>query len=87
MESVLFSRLTGFRPENWHANNALELRHVAGLLDGRWELTHRRGILLLPVHRIPHALRPLLRPLDDLASATPLNRWASYWIFRLVRKP
>jgi SAM-dependent methyltransferase len=79
-------RLTKFHPESWHANNAMELHQITDLLGDRWRLTHRRGILLLPVHRIPRALRRLLRPLDDLASATPLNRWASYWIFRLVKK-
>lgn len=80
-------RLTGFRPQGWHARNDLDRRGVATLLDGRWTVTHWRGVLFLPIHRLPHGLRPLLRPLDDLASATPLKRWASYWMLRLLKQP
>jgi SAM-dependent methyltransferase len=79
--------LTGFRPENWHANNAMSFADLKTMLAEKWRITAWRGILFLPVHRLPRGLRLMLRPLDDLISATPLKRWASYWIFRVERKP
>jgi len=79
--------LTGFRPAGWHAGNALTYSQVRDLLGERWRIRAFRGILFFPIHRVPVALRPGLRPWDDWCSATPLKHWASYLIYCAERLP
>jgi SAM-dependent methyltransferase len=78
-------RLTRFRPAGWHAGTALTPREVEALAGPRWRFLARHGILFFPVHRLPEILRPLVRPLDDLAGATLLKSHCSYQLYCLQR--
>jgi SAM-dependent methyltransferase len=83
--SALRRRLTGFRPAGWHAGTALSLREIAGMAGPRWRIKATRGVLFFPIHRLPPKVRPLLRPLDNLAGATPLKPLCSYLFCCLQR--
>lgn len=84
--SALRRRLTGFRPAGWHGGTALSLREIARLAGPRWRIKATRGVLFFPIHRLPPSVRPLFRPLDDLAGATPLKPWCSY-LFCCLQRP
>ncbi len=79
--------LTGFQPAGWHAGNALTHSQVRGMLGEHWRIRASRGILFFPIHRVPVALRPGLRPWDNVFGATPLKHWASYLIYCAQRLP
>lgn len=80
-------RLTGFRPNGWHAGTALSYREVVTMTEANWLLRATRGVLLLPIHRLPAFARQAFRPFDDLAGMTPLKHWSSYLFFCLQRRP
>jgi 2-polyprenyl-3-methyl-5-hydroxy-6-metoxy-1,4-benzoquinol methylase len=80
-------RLTGFRPDDWHAGTALSCREVAAMTEADWLLRATRGVLFLPIHRLPAVARQAFRPCDDLAGMTPFKRWSSYLFFCLERRP
>jgi SAM-dependent methyltransferase len=83
--SALRRKLTHFRPAGWHAGTALTPREVAALSEPRWRLKAARGLLCFPIHRLPSAIRPLLRPLDDVLGATPLKPLCAYVAYCLER--
>jgi SAM-dependent methyltransferase len=85
--SALRRRLTGFRPEGWHAATALTHGELAGLTGSRWHRIASQGILFFPIHRLPPRVRPRFRPVDDLIGRTPLKRLSSCVLFCLERKP
>lgn len=85
--SALRRNLTGFRPEGWHAATALTLREVASMSQNGWWRRSSRGVLFFPIHRVPPAIRPFLRPWDDLIGMTPMKSLSSYVVYCLERKP
>ncbi len=62
--SSLRRRLTGHRQPGWHGGTALD--DLSILLGPCWRAVDDAGLIFLPLGRIPHRLRPLLRPLHDL---------------------
>ncbi|MDB5033146.1 MAG: SAM-dependent methyltransferase [Chlorobi bacterium] len=83
--SALRRRLTGHRQEGWHGATALSPRDVLDLAGNGWRLKARRGILTLPVHRIPDRLRPAVRAADMMIGRSVIKDMASYTIFHLER--
>ncbi|MEO5929036.1 MAG: class I SAM-dependent methyltransferase [Candidatus Kapaibacterium sp.] len=83
--SALRRRLTGHRQEGWHGATALSPRDVLAMAGERWRMKRRRGILALPVHRIPARLRPAFRAVDLLIGGSVIKDMASYTMFHLER--
>ena len=48
-------------------------------------MLRRRGVLFLPIHRLPARLRAPLGGVDALIGRTVLGRWASYHVYELER--
>ncbi len=84
--SSLRRRLTGHRQAGWHGGTALNAADVSALAGAGWRLAARRGILLLPLHRVPEALRPAARWLDRVLLSGPLKSLASYTFYCLERR-
>lgn len=80
-------RLTGFRPDGWHAGTALSCREVVAMTEANWLLRATRGVLFFPIHRFPAFARQTFLACDDRAGMTPLKRWSSYLFFCLERRP
>jgi ubiquinone/menaquinone biosynthesis C-methylase UbiE len=81
-------RAWGRRPaQGWHGGTSATLAQLQTWAGPQWRLRQWRGLLWLPIHRLPHALRPWVRPLDSLLNASPLARWASYYACVLERQP
>jgi ubiquinone/menaquinone biosynthesis C-methylase UbiE len=71
--SALRRRLHPSRPDGWHCASALDSRSFAALaLGAGLRKRATRGVMLLPVHRLPENWRGSLRVVDNaLAAALP----------------
>ncbi len=82
--SAIRRRLTGHRQPGWHGGTALD--DLSLLLGPGWRPLADAGLICLPLGRIPHRLRRVLRPLDDRLGASPLRALASYRLHLLERR-
>ena len=82
-------RRLGARPQgecSWHGNTALDSDEFRTLCaEHRLLPVQLRGLLLLPIQRVPARLRPLLAPVDRWLSAR-LPSWSSYLIGCFVKR-
>lgn len=73
--------------DGWHGNTAATRADVEHWAGPAWRVVQRRGLLLLPIHRLPSLVRPWFAGLDELLGRTPLARYASYHVYALERQP
>lgn len=78
-------RLTRTRPLGWHGATALDPGHLQSLAGPGWRMVADQGVLTLPVHRAPEALRPALLALDERLATSRLRRFSSYRLYQLQR--
>lgn len=76
--------LTGFRPASWHCGTAWDPAALRQACSG-WRWRGYRGLLALPIHRLPAAVRPALVALDRALGRSFLRRWCSYYLVRLEK--
>ena len=79
-------RITGHQQKDWHGNNAFTQAMVKELLAKDWELEQIQGILFLPLHRIPRALRKSCFFIDRLLCQSPCWPYASYWMIKARKR-
>lgn len=72
--------------DHWHGSNAHTVQSILQAGNGKWKQVKSRGILFLPIHRIPGKLRPYFRWLDNLLCRSFLKHYASYLIIVLEKK-
>jgi SAM-dependent methyltransferase len=72
-------------PSGWHGDTAATLDEVDAWSGDAWRLRRSRGILFVPIHRLPSTLRRGVSPADALIGRTPLARWSSYYLCELER--
>lgn len=71
----------------WHGNTSFTLQAFAELAaQNGWRIQQFRGLLLLPIHRLPQWLRPLLYPIDTWLCRTRLKKYASYYLLKLQKQ-
>lgn len=78
-------RLVGRPASGWHGDNAATLADVRRWAGDSWRLRRWRGIVALPIHRVPPRWRRGFAGLDALVGWTPLARWSSYYVCELER--
>jgi SAM-dependent methyltransferase len=69
----------------WHGETAASAPDLGRWAAGRWRMLRRRGVLFLPIHRLPAGVRGRLGVVDALIGRTLLGRWASYHVYELER--
>lgn len=75
------------RPKSgWHGDTASDLATFRRWAGAQWQMQEVRGILMLPLHRIPRRVRPWLMRLDAWLGRTFLARYASYYVIELERR-
>lgn len=79
-------RLLGKHKQGWHGNTALNLIEIAQLAEPNWKIKQWRGLLMLPIHRLPSFMRPAVAWLDRLLCRTWLAPYASYYVVQLERR-
>ncbi|HET7229484.1 MAG TPA: class I SAM-dependent methyltransferase [Longimicrobium sp.] len=78
-------RLTRRVASGWHGDTAAALSDVRAWAGDAWRMRRWRGIVAMPIHRIPKRLRGALAGVDALLGRTPLGRWSSYYVIQLER--
>ncbi len=69
----------------WHGDTSASIADVRRWAGEAWRLKRWRGIVALPIHRVPQRLRAPLAGMDALVGRTPLGRWSSYYVAELER--
>jgi len=79
-------RLSKRPPSGWHGDNAASLDDVRRWAGEAWRLKRWRGIVAMPIHRIPQRWRGRLAGVDAWMGRTPLGRWSSYYVCEMERR-
>jgi SAM-dependent methyltransferase len=83
LPTALRRKLTGYKPSGWHGATTLSREQVRSLAGNGWRYRATRGVLFFPIHRLPSAVRPALRLMDDLLGMTFLKVLSSYTLYCL----
>ncbi|PTT80297.1 methyltransferase type 11, partial [Pelomonas sp. HMWF004] len=79
-------RLLRQRPAGWHGATSLSFSDIRAATAPGWHLAARAAALMLPVHRLPPAVRAPLRWADSLLCRSPLMPLASYLFVQLNKR-
>lgn len=74
------------RQASWHGGTEMSTGDVRSLAGDRFVLRRSFGVMMLPVHKLPHGLRRPLTKLDFALANGPMKEYSSYLVFELVKK-
>lgn len=78
--------LSGRPPSGWHGDTSASIAEIISLAGNTWRLKRWRGILFVPIHRLPSWGRTMFVLLDSIIGRSPLARWSSYYVCELERR-
>ena len=78
--------LLGHRQASWHGGTQLSTGEVRRLCGEAFSLRRSFGVLFLPVHKLPEAMRGRLVDLDLRLANGWLKEGSSYLVYELVRQ-
>jgi len=76
----------GYQSTNWHGANSYDETTILQAYQQNWSLVKERGILFVPIHRVPKTFRPMMLGLDQWFNRSFLKKYASYRIYVLQKK-
>jgi ubiquinone/menaquinone biosynthesis C-methylase UbiE len=76
-------RLFNYKSSGWHGAFSLSVNEI-NKIDG-FKIKRTFGILFLPIHRFPKALRPFFTPVDSFLAQSFLKEYSSYLIVELAK--
>ena len=79
-------KLLHHKQESWHGGTHLTKDEVVEMSSELFALGHTRGIMLMPVHKLPNGMRQSMRKLDFSLSNGWLKQYSSYLVFELVKR-
>jgi ubiquinone/menaquinone biosynthesis C-methylase UbiE len=79
-------QLLHHRQASWHGGTQFSTKDVVGLVAPKFALKRRFGVMMLPVHKLPVALRKPLQSMDYVLANSWLREYSSYLIFELVKQ-
>lgn len=79
-------RATNYDAGNWHAANHFSMEEILDMTASDWVLKNHRGILFIPIHRLPSLIRSFFTKIDSLLCRSFLKEYASYIIIELEKK-
>lgn len=71
---------------NWHGATDLTIDDVKRMANDKYELKSSHGIMMLPVHKLPVAVRKPLTSFDFMMANSFIKEYSSYIIFELQKK-
>lgn len=71
---------------SWHGGTQYSTEDVSQLAAPKFVLKRSYGIMMLPVHKLPVALRGPLQSFDYMLANSWLREYSSYLIFELVKQ-
>lgn len=78
-------KTVNYKAKNWHAANQFSIKEIQKISGIKWKVTKYKGILFLPIHRLPKIVRPLFLSIDDFLCNSFLKEYASYLIIELEK--
>ncbi len=69
----------------WHGATSLDLQDVERMGHDNFDLRSCHGVMMLPVHKLPHGLRKPLQKTDYLMANGWLRNYSSYLVFELQK--
>ncbi len=78
--------LINYKSKNWHGSQGFTAHDIKQLFGDQFIIKRSVGIAMFPIHRLPIWSRSFLRKIDSLLCRTPLNEYASYNVFFLIKK-
>ncbi len=77
---------TNYNAKNWHAANQFSIEEIMRMTESNWVLKDYRGILFIPIHRLPSSVRSFFIKIDNYLCRSLLREYASYIIIELEKK-
>lgn len=77
----------GYQKSGWHGNSAYSLEEIQQLTSEKWVFKHYHGIMFLPIHHIPKAIRSTTVVFDTLLNKYFFKRFSSYYLIILQKNP
>jgi SAM-dependent methyltransferase len=78
--------LLGYKANTWHGAHSSSLEEMAAISRNMFTMKRSYGLLMLPIHRLPHGVRKYFNWLDYLLANSFLKKYSSYLIIELVKK-
>ncbi len=79
-------KLLGYKANTWHGAHSSSLEEMGAISRDVFTMKRSYGILMLPIHRLPHGVRKYFNWLDYLLANSFLKKYSSYLIIELVKK-
>jgi ubiquinone/menaquinone biosynthesis C-methylase UbiE len=79
-------KLVKYKANGWHAATSFDKQSVLKLLGEKFILEKSRGILVVPIHRLPKFVRFIFQPVDWTLSRIGLKWYSSYLILKCRKK-
>lgn len=79
-------RLASRKPSGWHGDTALSRKDVEEMCGDDFRVSGRKGVLFLPIHRLPGSLRKFSYPIDRMLCNGPIKDYSSYIVYELVKR-
>jgi len=79
-------KLVKYKTNGWHAATAFDKQSILKLISNKFILEESRGILVVPIHRLPTFIRFIFQPVDWTLSRIGLKWYSSYLILKCSKK-
>jgi ubiquinone/menaquinone biosynthesis C-methylase UbiE len=70
----------------WHGANSFSISELQKLTMSQWKIKYYRGLLFLPVHRLPRFIRKYFIAMDTWLCGSLIKDYASYLIVILEKR-
>jgi ubiquinone/menaquinone biosynthesis C-methylase UbiE len=74
------------KQEGWHGATHLSADEVNQLAGTRFKVNRSFGIMMLPVHKLPNALRKTLVSTDFFLANSLIKQYSSYLVYELIKQ-
>ncbi len=79
-------QLLHHKQKSWHGGTELSTTDLLQIAGDVFELRKSHGIMMLPIHKLPDAIRRPLLSLDFLLANSPLKEYSSYLVYDFVKR-
>lgn len=79
-------QLLHHKQESWHGGTHLSKAEVLEMSSELFDMGRTRGIMMMPVHKLPAGLRKSMRALDFALANSPLKQYSSYIVYELIKR-
>ncbi len=76
----------GHSGKSWHGSNAYTMEEIKLTLGDDWDYIDHKGILFLPIHRLPSAIRPYFFGIDTFLCRNLTAEYSSYMLIIMQKE-